>query len=91
MAQISIFHARLQFAQVNVSTTLHSVFFFFLKKEKVNVFQLKKIPANTFQLVAICFRIANAVSGILKITQLINYKIHKNVKVFLYFECSHML
>lgn len=91
MAQISIFHARLQFAQVNVSTTLHSVFFFFLKKEKVNVFQLKKIPANTFQLVDICFSIANAVSGIMKITQLINYKIHKNVKVFLYFECSHML
>ena len=80
MAQISIFHARLQFAQVNVSTTLHSVFFFFLKKEKVNVFQLKKIPANTFQLVAICFSIANAVSGIMKITQLINYKIHKIIK-----------
>lgn len=90
MAQISIFHARLQFAEVNVSTTLHSVFFF-LKKEKVNVFQLKKIPANTFQLVDICSSIANAVSGIMKITQLINHKIHKNVKVFLYFECSHML
>lgn len=83
MAQISIFHALLQFAQVTVSTTLHSVFFLKKKKkEKVNVFQLKKIPANTFQLVDVCFSIANAVSALMKITQLINYQIHKNVKSF---------